>query len=73
MVKAKVGAVGAKVYETASTRAKVVSKEAMKAQLTVIEDAAKAAAKVGKEGRWLYVKTTSGAQGFVQAELVKTL
>lgn len=73
MVKAKVGAVGAKVYETASTRAKVVSKEAMKAQLTVIEDTAKAAAKVGKEGRWLYVKTASGAQGFVQAELVKTL
>jgi hypothetical protein len=73
MVKAKVGAVGAKVYETASTRSKVVTKEAMKARLTVIEDAAKAAPKVGKEGKWLYVKTASGAQGFVQAELVKTL
>lgn len=73
MVKAKVGAVGAKVYETASTRSKVVSKEGMKAQLTVIEDAAKASSKVGKAGRWLYVKTASGAQGFIQAELVKTL
>jgi hypothetical protein len=72
MVKAKVGAVGAKVYETASTRSKVVSKEAMRAKLTVIEDAAKAAPKVGKDGKWLYVQNASGAQGFVQADLVRT-
>ncbi len=71
MVKAKVGGAGLKVYETASTRSKVVSKEGMKARLTVIEDAAKAKPKVGVVGKWLFVQTAGNTQGFVQAEFVK--
>ncbi len=71
MVKAKVGGAGLKVYETASTRSKAVSKEGMRARLTVIEDAAKAKPKVGKAGKWLFVQTAGNEQGFVQAEFVK--
>lgn len=73
MVKAKVGGAGLKVYETASTRSKVVSKEGMRAKLTVIEDAASARRKVGKAGKWLFVQTAGGGQGFAQAEFLKEL
>lgn len=71
MVKARVGGAGAKIYETASTRSKVVAKGGMKERLTVIEEAVKAKPKVGKAGKWLFVQNAAGTQGFVQAELVK--
>jgi hypothetical protein len=71
VVNAKVGKLGAKIYETASQKAKVLSTEPMKSKLTVIEDAKKAEAKVGKESKWINVRTKSGVEGFVISTQVK--
>jgi hypothetical protein len=43
----------------------------MKSKLTVIEDAKKAEAKVGKESKWINVRTKSGVEGFVISTQVK--
>lgn len=71
MVKPTVGKLGLKIYETASTKSKMLAKEEMRAHLTVLEDANKAAQKVGAAGKWLFVQNAGGVQGFVQAEYVK--
>ncbi|MBI5962140.1 MAG: SH3 domain-containing protein [Chloroflexi bacterium] len=62
---------GAKIYKTASTKSAIVSTEKSGARLTVTEDAGTAAAKIGKAGKWLGVKGTSGKRGFVDGGLVK--
>ncbi|MBL8080552.1 MAG: SH3 domain-containing protein [Anaerolineales bacterium] len=71
VVNSKVGRLGAKIYETASQKAKVFATEPMKSQLTVIEDEKKARAKVGKESKWINVRTKSGVEGFVISTQVK--
>ena len=62
---------GLPVYESASTRGKVLSTEKTNAKLVVIEEAGKAAAKIGAAGKWLNVKATNGRRGFVDAGSVK--
>ena len=59
------------VYESASARGKVLSTEKTNAKLVVIEEAGKAAAKIGAAGKWLNVKATNGRRGFVDAGSVK--
>jgi hypothetical protein len=71
VVNAKVGKLGAKIYETASQKAKVLATEPMKSKLVVIEDVKKAQAKVGKADKWIQVRTKSGVEGFVIATQVK--
>ncbi len=71
VVNSKVGRLGAKIYETASQKAKVLATEPMKSQLTVIEDEKKARAKVGKESKWINVRTKSGVEGFAISTQVK--
>lgn len=71
MVKPTVGKLGLKVYETASTKSKMLAKEEMRARLTVLEDAKMAGKKLGVAGKWLFVQNAGGVQGFVQAEFVK--
>ncbi|MDO9303346.1 MAG: SH3 domain-containing protein [Anaerolineales bacterium] len=70
VVQSRVGKFGAKVYETASTQAHIVSTEKVRAKLVVIEDQSKARPKIGKAGKWLNVQTKAGKKGFVNAELV---
>jgi hypothetical protein len=62
---------GLPVYESASARGKVLSTEKTNAKLVVIEEAGKAAAKIGATGKWLNVKATNGRRGFVDAGSVK--
>ena len=62
---------GLPVYESASARGKVLSTEKTGAKLVVIEEAGKAAAKIGTAGKWLNVKATNGRRGFVDAGSVK--
>ena len=62
---------GLPVYESASARGKVLSTEKTNAKLVVIEEAGKAAAKIGAAGKWLNVKATNGRRGFVDAGSVK--
>ncbi|HNH06370.1 MAG TPA: SH3 domain-containing protein [Anaerolineales bacterium] len=69
-VKARVGRLGVKVYKTASAKSEIVSTEKMRAKLTVVEDAAKARAKLGVAGKWVNVKNKEGKKGYVSAELV---
>jgi hypothetical protein len=71
MVKPTVGKLGLKIYETASTKSKMLAKEEMRARLTVLENENQAARKIGVAGKWLFVQNASGVQGFVQAEYVK--
>jgi uncharacterized protein YvpB len=73
IVKATVGNLGLKIHETASTKSKMLAKEPMRAQLTVLEDARMAVKKLGVPGKWLFVQNADGVQGFVQAEFVKKL
>jgi hypothetical protein len=49
----------------------VLSTEKTNAKLVVIEEAGKAAAKIGTAGKWLNVKATNGRRGFVDAGSVK--
>jgi hypothetical protein len=62
---------GLSVYETASTKGKLVATEKTGAKLVVVEEAGKAAAKIGTAGKWLNVKATNGKRGFVDAGFVK--
>ena len=62
---------GVSVYESNRGRGKVISTETVGAQLMVVEDAARAAAKIGKSGEWLNVKASTGKRGFVDAGSVK--
>jgi hypothetical protein len=71
VVNARVGKLGAKIYETASQKAKVLATEPMKSPLVVLEDSKKAQGKIGKTNQWINVKTKSGVQGFVIATQVK--
>jgi hypothetical protein len=66
-----VGRFGLNVYETASTKAAVLSNEKMRAVLIVLEPAAAAKKKVGVQGQWINVQATNGKQGFVEAARVK--
>lgn len=72
-VKATVGKFGLKIYETASVKSKALANEPVKARLTVLENEAQAARKIGAAGKWLFVQNESGVQGFVQAEYVKKM
>jgi hypothetical protein len=71
MVRPTVGKHGLKIHETASTKSKMLAKEEMRARLTVLEDAKMAGKKLGVVGKWLFVQTAGGVQGFVQADYVK--
>jgi hypothetical protein len=62
---------GLPVYATASTKGTVVSTEKTGAKLVVVEEASKAASKIGAAGNWLTVKATNGKRGFVDAGSVK--
>lgn len=64
---------GLSVYLSASAKSKVISTEKTGAKLVVIEDAAKAVAKVGIAGKWLNVKSTNNKRGFVDAGSVKVV
>lgn len=66
-----VGRFGLNVYETASTKATVLSNEKMRAVLIVLEPIATAKKKVGVQGQWIYVQTAAGKQGYVEAARVK--
>jgi hypothetical protein len=62
---------GLPVYESNYGKGKVVSNEKTGAKLVVLEDASKAAAKIGSGGKWLNVKASTGKRGFVDAGSVK--
>ena len=62
---------GLPVYESASAKGKVISTEKTGAKLVVVEEAGKAAAKIGTAGKWLNVKATNNKRGFVDANSVK--
>jgi hypothetical protein len=62
---------GLPVYESASTKGKMLSTEKTGAKLVVVEEAGKAMAKIGTAGKWLNVKATNGRRGFVDAGSVK--
>ncbi|MCI0550254.1 MAG: SH3 domain-containing protein [Anaerolineae bacterium] len=64
---------GLQVYEFSSGKGKVLSTEKTGAKLVVVEDAAKAVAKVGTAGKWLNVKATNNKRGFVDAGSVKVV
>ena len=64
---------GLPVYETTSTKGKVVSTEKTGAKLVVVEEAGKAASKIGATGKWLNVKASNGRRGFVDAGSVKVV
>jgi uncharacterized protein YvpB len=64
---------GLPVYETASTKGKVVSTEKTGAKMVVVEETSKAVAKIGAAGKWLNVKATNGKRGFVDAGSVKVV
>ena len=64
---------GLRVYESSAGKGKVLSSEKTGAKLVVVEDAAKAVAKVGTAGKWLNVKATNNKRGFVDAESVKVV
>jgi hypothetical protein len=64
---------GLPVYETTSTKGKVVSTEKTGAKLVVVEEAGKAASKIGAAGKWLNVKASNGRRGFVDAGSVKVV
>jgi hypothetical protein len=71
MVKGTVGKFGAKIYQTASKKSSVLSTEKARAKLVLLEDMKSAKLKIGKAGKWLNVQTADGAQGFVDAEIMK--
>lgn len=71
VVSSKAGAGGLKVHQSASASSAVVATEKAGAKLTVVEDAAKAAPKIGKAGQWLNVKSTTGKRGYVKADYVQ--
>ena len=62
---------GLPVYTSANGKGRVVSTEKTGAKLVVVEDAGKAAAKIGSAGKWLQVKSTNNKRGFVDAGSVK--
>ncbi|HEX6271035.1 MAG TPA: C39 family peptidase [Anaerolineales bacterium] len=62
---------GLPVYTSAYGRGKVLSTEKTGAKLVVVEEAGKAAAKIGTAGKWLNVKATNNRRGFVDAGSVK--
>ena len=70
-ITAVVKSAGAKIYQTASSAGVVLSTEKSGARLSVVEDADKAAAKIGTAGKWLSVKGTNGKRGYVDGGLVK--
>jgi uncharacterized protein YvpB len=59
------------VYTSAYGKGKVLASEKTGAKLVVVEDASKAAAKVGVAGKWLNVKASNNKRGFVDAGSVK--
>ncbi|MBI5297760.1 MAG: SH3 domain-containing protein [Chloroflexi bacterium] len=61
----------AKVYDRASTRGKVVSRQAAGAVLSCIETPDVARPKVGVKGQWLNVRYATAKRGYIQAELVE--
>jgi hypothetical protein len=63
---------GAQVFANAG-RGKVVSTEKAGAQLNVIEDQRKAAAKIGVAGNWLNVNASNGQSGFIDAGSVRAV
>ena len=62
---------GLPVYESASAKGKVISTEKTGAKLVVVEEAGKAAGKIGTAGKWLNVKATNNKRGFVDAGSVR--
>jgi hypothetical protein len=62
---------GLPVYESASSKSRVVSNEMTGAKLAVVEDTGKAIPKIGVAGKWLNVKATNNKRGFVDAGSVK--
>lgn len=64
---------GVRVYEATAGKGKVLSTEKTGAKLVVVEDAAKAVAKIGTAGKWLNVKATNNKRGFVDAASVKVI
>lgn len=62
---------GVSIYESNRGRGKVISTETVGAQLMVVENAARAAVKIGKSGEWLNVKASTGKRGFIDAGSVK--
>jgi hypothetical protein len=62
---------GLPVYASNYGKGKVLSTEKTGAKLVVVEDASKAATKIGSTGSWLNVKASTGKRGFVDAGSVK--
>ena len=54
-------------------RGKVISTEKSGARLVVVEDASKAASKIGVSGKWLSVKSSTGQRGFVDGGSVRVV
>ncbi|HET9589081.1 MAG TPA: C39 family peptidase [Anaerolineales bacterium] len=62
---------GVPVYTSNYGRGKIVSTEKNNARLVVVEDAARAAPKVGAAGKWLHVKASNNKRGFIDAASVR--
>lgn len=62
---------GLPVYTSTYGKGKVLSTEKTGAKLVVVEDASKAASKIGVAGKWLNVKATNNKRGFVDAGSVR--
>jgi hypothetical protein len=67
----KVQKSGLAVYESASGKGKVISREKSGAKLIVVEEAGKATTKIGTAGKWLNVKASNGKRGFLDGGSVK--
>ena len=66
-----VGTSGLRMRKTASKGGALVQMLPAGTQLTVIEPAKKATAKIGAVNQWIYVRGPNGKAGYVQAEYVK--
>ena len=64
-------ATGTKIYTSAAASATVMATAKAGAQLTVLEPAAGAKAKIGVKGKRINVKDSSGRRGFVDGDKVK--
>ena len=71
VVSSAVGSSGLRLRKTASKSGALMMVLKAGTQLTVIEPAGKAKAKIGKANQWIYVREPNGKRGYVGAEFVK--
>jgi hypothetical protein len=62
---------GTPVYKLDQGKGRILCTEKSGTKLAVLENAARAAAKIGKRGKWLNVRASNDKPGFIDAGLVK--